>query len=75
MTDHENLMLIKKGIRGSDDAPRRPDPETMRAEIRAELADAYILMAQMELVFGDVAEEEEAKLRRREADVKKAQEA
>ena len=62
-----------KGIWGSDNAPRRPDPEMLRAEIREEMADAYIMLGQMELIFGDVAEEEEAKLRRLEADVKKAQ--
>lgn len=51
-------------------SPRRRDPAMLRAAIREELADAYIMLGQMELIFGDVSEEEKAKLRRLEADVK-----
>lgn len=54
--------------------PRRKDPEALARSIREEIADCYIMLEQMELVFGDVAEIEEEKLLRLEEDVKDASE-
>ena len=54
--------------------PRRKDPEVLARSIREEIADCYIMLEQMELVFGDVAEIEEEKLLRLEEDVKDASE-
>lgn len=48
--------------------PRRKDPEALERSIREEIADCYIMLGQMELVFGDVAEIEEEKLLRLEED-------
>ena len=50
--------------------PRRKDPEALARSIREEIADCYIMLEQMELVFGDVAEIEEEKLLRLEEDLK-----
>lgn len=54
--------------------PRRKDPEALERSIREEIADCYIMLEQMELVFGDVSEIEEEKLLRLEEDVKDASE-
>lgn len=48
--------------------PRRKDPEALARSIREEIADCFIMLAQMELVFGDVSEIEEEKLLRLEED-------
>lgn len=50
--------------------PRRKDPEALERSIREEIADCYIMLEQMELVFGDASEIEEEKLLRLEEDVK-----
>lgn len=54
--------------------PRRKDPEALERSVREEIADCYIMLEQMELVFGDVAEIEEEKLLRLEEDTKDAAE-
>lgn len=54
--------------------PRRKDPEALARSIREEIADCYIMLEQMELVFGDVSEIEEEKLLRLEEDAKDASE-
>lgn len=52
------------------DAPRYPEGDAVERAVREELADAMIMLEQMELVFGDVSEIEEAKLLRLEEDIK-----
>ena len=64
-------LLAKWAIENmvTDPIPRRRDPEELREQIREELADAYIMLEQMEMVFGDVSDVEERKLLRLERDL------